>query len=465
MKRREFLELSAAAAAAAALPFATRSSADEGDAPRFLFVVEGNGFEPASVLCDSAREAMDEIAGEPIARSRWWYNRYRNDAPVELATPDLATSRYLSETFGSAFPLEPLTEEGVADDATVLLGLSSRIVGGGHSGFHGALSSTRTIGGRPGGPTIDALLAALPHVRGETPFDAYRVGVGGGSAIDFGTCAYDRARPAPLILDVASAYEFAYGAFTEGDARLAFERRDRMLRFAATDLAAAERTFSGNARELAKLGTYGESIASLLESQERLRGMDVVAPPAPATDLSPIPRFEALVDLATSTLIDGLAPVAVVGSGTGGAFGLHYTTISATARHDMQHGSGGDPALLDAIRQVNRAQVGAIARAARRLRDAGMLERTVIVWIGDNGEQHHSTASEFPVLLLGGSALGLRRGGRTVIYPGIGSPGHRQVSNLWNTLGYAAGHALDDFGGEEGDLRSAFGPLDEMLTR
>src|SRR5690606_39279260 len=62
--------------------------------------------------------------------------------------------------------------------------------------------------------------------------------------------------------------------FTAGDARLAFERRDRMLRFAATDLAAAERTFSGNARELAKLGTYGDSIASLLESQERLRGMD-----------------------------------------------------------------------------------------------------------------------------------------------------------------------------------------------
>lgn len=463
MKRRDFLKLSAAAAAAASLPFAPRLSADEGDAPRFLFIVEGNGFEPASLLCDSAREAMGELAGMPIERSRWWYNRYRHDAPMEIATPDLARSNYLRDTFGTAFPLEPLEEEGVVDQATVLLGLSSRIVGGGHSGFHGALSSTRTIGGRPGGPTIDAYLAALPDVRGETPFDAFRVGVGGGSAIDFGTCAYDRARPAPLILDVASAYEFAYGAFTEGDARLAFERRDRMLRFAATDLAAAERTFSGNARELSKLGTYGGSIASLIESQERLRGMDLVAPPAPATDLTPIPRFDALVDLATSTLIDGLAPVAVVGSGTGGAFGLHYSTISATARHDMQHGSGGAPALLDAIRQVNRAHVAAIARSARRLADAGMLDRTVIVWIGDNGEQHHSTASEFPVLLLGGSALGLRPGGRTVIYPGISSPNHRQISNLWNTLGYAAGQTLDGFGGEEGDLRKSFGPLDELL--
>jgi hypothetical protein len=463
MNRRDFLKLSAAGAAASSLPFATRLYADEGDAPRFLFIVEGNGFEPASLLCDSARAAMDEIAGAPIGGARWWDRRYRNDAPVVLDTPDLGRSRYLQDTFGTAFPLEPLEEQGLVDQATVLLGLSSRIVGGGHSGFHGVLSSTRTIGGRPGGPTIDAHLAALPAVRGETPFDAFRVGVGGGTAIDFGTCAYGRARPAPLILDVSSAYEFAYGAFTEGDARLAFERRDRMLRFAATDLAAAERAFSGNRRELAKLGTYGDSIASLLESQDRLRGMDVVAPPAPATGLSPIPRFEALVDLATSTLIDGLAPVAVVGSGTGGAFGLTYSTISDVGRHDMQHGSGADPALLDAIRQINRAYVAAIARAAKRLADAGMLERTVIVWIGDNGEQHHSTASDFPVLLLGGTALGLRPGGRTVIYPGVGRPGHRQVSNLWNTLGYAAGQELDAFGGEEGDLRSAFGPLDELL--
>lgn len=464
MKRRDFMKVAAGATAAASLPLAHHLvRADASDCPRFLFIVEGNGFEPASLLCDSARAALDGSLASPVNNSRWWYRSYRHDAPIDVPTTELGRSDYLRDNLGTAFPLEPLAEEGVAQHATVLLGLSSRIVGGGHSGYHGALSSTRTIGGRPGGPTIDAHLAAIRTIRGETPFDAFRVGVGGGSAIDFGTCAYAGARPAPLILDVAAAYEYAYGAFTGGDARLAFERRDRMLRFAAADLASARTTFTGNPRELAKLGTYGDSIDALLESQERLQMMDVMAPTAPAAGLSPLPRFEALVDLATSTLIDGLAPVAVVGSGTGGAFGMTYDTVSMTGRHDMQHTSGGSPAMLDAIRQVNRAQVRAIARAARRLDDAGMLERTVIVWVGDNGEQHHSTASEFPVLLLGGSAVGLRPGGRTVIYPGVNSPNNRQLSNLWNTLGYVAGQSLDMFGGEDGDLRRAPGPLAELL--
>ena len=163
-----------------------------------------------------------------------------------------------------------------------------------------------------------------------------------------------------------------------------------------------------------------------------------------------------------STLIDGLTSVAVVGSGTGGAFGLTYSSISSTGRHDMQHQSARDPAMRQAVWDVTTAEVSELARAVKRLDDAGILGETVVVYVGDNGEQHHSTASEFPVLLIGGGDLGLR-GGRTVVYPGVASEGNRQLSNLWNTLGYLAGATLDDFGGEEGDLRRAFGPLGELM--
>jgi hypothetical protein len=457
VKRRDFLRAAAGAGAAAALPLGQRAARAEGaDCPRYLFIVEGNGFEPVTVLSDSARAAIDETMDAPVGSDRWWYRRYRHGAPIALDTPDL----------GTALALGALADEGLVSQATVLLGLSSRIVGGGHSGYHGALSSTRTIGGKPGGPTIDAHLAALETIRQDTPFDAFRVGVDpGGRPIDFGTCAYGESRAAPMILQPDAAYQFAYGAFAEGDAARAFDRRDRMLRFAAEDLAAAESAFTGNPTELAKLGTYGESITSLLDTQERLRTMrgSVVAPAAPESGQAPLARFGAMMDLAVSTLIDGLTNVAVVGSGSGGAFSLTYSSVSSTGRHDMQHQSGRDPSMLQAIQDVNRAQVATIAAAARRLADAGLLDRTVIVWVGDNGEQHHSTASEFPVLLLGGSGVGLRSGGRTIVYPGADSDDNRQLSNLWNTLGYLAGESLDTFGGEEGDLRKAPGPLDELL--
>jgi len=456
MKRRDFLRVAAGATTAAALPFSYRPArAEASDCPRYLFIVEGNGYEPVSLLADSARAALDETMDSPVGSSRWWYRRYRHDSPISLDTPDLATAPALAA----------LSAEGLVDQATVLLGLSSRIVGGGHSGRHGALASARTVGGQPGGPTIDAHLASLETVRQETPFEAFRVGVGGGRPIDFGTCAYGQGDAAPLILQSGAAYEFAYGAFAEGDAALAFDRRERLLQFASEDLAASERIFSGSLEERAKLGSYGRSITALLDTQEKLTSMrsSVTAPPPPEAGLSSLPRFASLVDLAVSTLIDGLTNVAVVGSGSGGPFSLRYPSVSATGRHDMQHQSGSNPALLQAIRDINSAQVAAIAAGARRLADAGMLDRTVIVWVGDNGEQHHSTASEFPVLLLGGSGVGLRSGGRTVIYPGVASDNNRQLSNLWNTLGYLTGESLDAFGGEEGDLRKAFGPLDEML--
>ena len=105
-----------------------------------------------------------------------------------------------------------------------------------------------------------------------------------------------------------------------------------------------------------------------------------------------------------------------------------------------------------------------LARTPEPGHDGSMLDRTVIVWIGDNGEQHHSTASEFPVVLIGGRAY-LRPGGRTLVYPGLNAGNeHRQLSNLWNTLTYVGGEAQDEFGGESGTGRRAPGPLEQLLV-
>lgn len=91
-----------------------------------------------------------------------------------------------------------------------------------------------------------------------------------------------------------------------------------------------------------------------------------------------------------------------------------------------------------------------------------MLDHTAIVFMSDNGEQHHSTAAEWPTLVLGGNALGLLTDGRTVIYPEMGQTNNRQVSNLFNTLGHAAGDADFNTFGNEGPTRIAPGPLSEL---
>lgn len=457
--RRQFLRSAAAGAAlASAAPLHRALAAGSGPC-RFLFVLEGNCYEPRTILSPEARAVLDDGAVEgDVGGQRWWYNRYRHDTVLDIATPDLA----------SAPGLAGLEEFGMVDRATAIFGLSSRIVGGGHSAYHGALSSRRTLSGRAGGQTIDAYLAGLESVRGDTPFEAIRMNVGGG-ALNFGACAQGPGLSLPLINDPGAAYEVLYGAFGTGDAERSFRRQTRLLQFLRDDVQAALAEGRLPAVESGKLETFGGSVEALQLTQRRLESMTVTAPAPPGSGLSPIPRLGAHLDLATSAFIDGLTNIAVVGSGAGGGFSLTYSSVSAVARHDMHHGSAGDATLRQAIADITRLQVREIARVARRLADTpeptgggSMLDNTVIVYVGDNGEQHHSTASEFPVLLLGGQSA-LATGGRTLVYPGLGKPGHRQLSNVWNTMGHVAGTDLAEFGGE-GSLRRAPGPLAELLA-
>ena len=92
-----------------------------------------------------------------------------------------------------------------------------------------------------------------------------------------------------------------------------------------------------------------------------------------------------------------------------------------------------------------------------------MLDHTVIIFMSDTGEQHHSTASDWPMLILGGKNLGMNLGARTLIYPNIEQDGHRQVSNVFNTLGHTAGEDLNTFG-KEGPKLVQPGPLAEIYS-
>ncbi|WP_244237231.1 hypothetical protein [Corallococcus llansteffanensis] len=69
---------------------------------------------------------------------------------------------------------------------------------------------------------------------------------------------------------------------------------------------------------------------------------------------------------------------------------------------------------------------------------------------------------EWPLLLVGGNALGLKTDGRTVVFPRDGRARNRQVSNLFNSLGHALGDTAMDHFGLEFSTRIAPGPLSEL---
>lgn len=484
MSRREFLKRVAWAGGVSGLtlgvgaplfaPLLRQATADDPAMPRrFVIVVEGNCVEPVNMLSPMARAVVEERSTGALEGQRWFYRAYSHASTLSVDDGDLDAAPSLSALGG---------DESIVDRSAVLLGLSSKITGGGHSTSSGALSCTRATPAKAGGQTIDAWLGLQPSVRSGSPFDVLRLGMSSDprTRLVYDACAYGAGRSAPVIVSPDVAFNYVFGAVAQGAGQGSFYERRQLLDFARADVNRVLGFFRGSRRERAKLESYLSALEEvsvrqdqLAEMAESLRG---VRPQTP--DVNPLygsrHRLDALraqFELATAALLGDLSRVVVLTSGTGtGGFDVTYSSLGASvARHDLHHQSGGNAQFRDIIRQVTGAHVEMVAQLARTLAstpeigaEGSMLDHTAILFMSDNGEQHHSTASEWPMLLVGGESLGLRTGGRTLVWPGLGEGNHRQVSNVFNTLGHAAGVELNDFGGE-GAARVAEGPLSELL--
>jgi hypothetical protein len=74
-----------------------------------------------------------------------------------------------------------------------------------------------------------------------------------------------------------------------------------------------------------------------------------------------------------------------------------------------------------------------------------MLDNTVIVFLSDGAEGHHSRCWEWPMVVIGNIDNKLKTG-RYLDYPGYGQKGHRTTANLYTTLLNLAGSNRDRFG-------------------
>jgi len=365
-----------------------------------------------------------------------------------------------------------------------------RGAGGGHASGDGALGSTSADGSGTAALTIDSFLANSENVTTDQPFNTVRVGVTQNltEQLQYGICAYDAQKPAPIIVNAPAAYNALFGSVASAAGMATFRRRSELLDFAHADITRTLRNFPGSGPERAKIELYLESLENLqlrqqllLGAESTLRAVDPGGPSEnPLYDVdSPLERLSVQFELATSALLGNLTNVAVVASGVSGGFGnLRYTSLEdiyrrdpnfrgVVTRHTTCHESGGNDAYRDVIHAVTGRHIDMIATMARTLAaapegDGTMLDNTVIVYLSDNGDDHHSQGWEWPVLLVGGQNMGFKTDGRAVVYPANDQASHRQLSNLFNTLGHAAGEDLNDFG-QEGSTRVAEGPLSEIF--
>jgi hypothetical protein len=476
-RRRLLQSLGLGAGATLFSPLIRQVWANDPPPRRFVLVVEGNGIYPYSFLSPKARAAVEsQMKGKTIGASRILHTLYGHTEPLLVEQDD---------TLAEAPCLGPLADQNgqvsLLDQAAVVLGLSSTVTGGGHSSQNGALSCARG-GTVPLGPSIDAVLAA--KLKGKMPFDALRVGITAinGNPLIYQTCAEGPGLGLPVITSPVTAFESVFGSISDV---AAFARQGELLAFGQGQTQQALKTFGGSSRERQKLESYLQALEQLQTRQKMLLGMqDVlkkVQPVNPATQTStePMDWLAWQFDLATASLLGGLTQVVVIASATAGGFDIAYPDaffdkvtdpkLKSASRHEIHHQMAYVKGYPEVVAAATRYHVEQIARMARALQqtpegNGTALDHTAIVYLPDNGEQHHSTGREWPMLLVGGKAMGLKADGRSVVYPGHGksAKNERMVSNLFNTLGHMAGIDLDTFGLEQPSQRVE-GPLGAEL--
>ncbi len=480
-KRRTFLTASGLIASAAMLSGVSRAAKLAGRRPRaagahrrVVIFLEGNGVRPACMFDPQTRATLEGIAGKEILSNR----DYAHDDPVITQNAPLSEARALGALAAGQ------GEVSLVERAAVVLGLSSTNLGGGHSTDHGALSAAKALGG-PASATIETVLGQIPEVRGSTPFDVVRVGTGvSNTPLNYSCCAFDKGKPAPVLIDPTAAFTSLFGSVSSGQAGSDFARRKRLLEYGLEDVQRELQGFGGSSRALDKLETYEASLLEMIARNDQIEGMKdaltAVKPPEPGeldpdpyASSAPLERYGIQVDIAIAALLSGLTNVLVITMGAGSYYwSEQYTTLvdlypggQMMGAHDLRHADTAQS--YEVLHELTTRYVGGMARMARALEavpeEGGtMLDNTLLLYMPDNGEKHHSNAEEWATLLIGGNNLGFKTDGRSVAFPKSGHENNRQISNVFNSVLHGVGLPTDDFGHANPDSRVAEGPLSEI---
>ena len=375
-----------------------------------------------------------------------------------------------------ALPAGMESLEPFKNKLTILQGLSGRMCSFGHSGFYGALGAYKaTAQGQPSAATIDGHFSNLfPSV-----FNHIGLKMGDGSQ---GTAypvisAAAKNKQLPFQCNPELAYQNLFGSIASGgDIKKKYQRTGNVLDAMALDIKKLQRNLPS--REKEKLGHYLSGFESLRDRRLKLVSMQKVlqknAPEVTDKYTSKITthHMEAHFDMATAAMISGISNVVTVHCDD---LNSSYQGIGITPKvHSVGHGASSGAYTSQDCRDVIRSfHFELIANMAAKLEstpegNGTMLDNTIIVYVSDNSDKHHSSATEWPMVVLGNLNGKLNSSGRYLAYPRYGTSAHHHTIGNWlTTLCHVAGVPQDHFGQPDfalGKTKDQLGPLNELLA-
>ena len=452
--RRHILKgLSLGAGSSLLAPMAERVMANaEGkqSPPRFVFVIQSNGF--------------DAIQACPESIPFQHYSDREKFESIDLAEHKLPK--------GLA-PLAPLKSK-----TTIVQGLSGRCTGGGHSTHGGCLGLYRISGANtsPQSITIDYQLGqANPGI---LPWVGVGMASGAQDAL-MNISARAAHKSMPIILQPEKAYNAFFSVVAGGEREKNFHLKRNLLDYMVGDVKKTRTALGSLAGE--ELDAYLSAYDQLAARQYKLlENKDVLKRAAPQLDdrfTSEIAtqRLEAQFELATSSLIGGLSNVATITSAATEINAQPYLGIGVDVSNHSYGHMGGNKRDAKGIPYYEKTRswlFSLIAKMARHLEktpegNGNMLDNTLIIYMSDAPDTHHSTGYEWPLTIVGNLKGKLNLGGRYINFPGYGKSGHHTVGTLYTTLLHCAGKQQQTFGHLDPDLDEKTmqtGPLTQLMT-
>lgn len=427
-------------------------------AKRFVFVVESNGVRP---------EQLAPVGLKRDARKQDAFNGPERLLDVPLKDKDLP------------FSLEPV--KAWKDKVAIVQGLSGRVCGGGHSNNFqalGAFGGGRGNGGESMailGETIDGALAK--HLGGIFPHIGLGISKRPENNIIYNVSAIGPNKGLPTMVNPANAYGTLFGIAADGAAKQEFAAKNNLLDFLKDDVKQAGKAVAGAEKE--QFDAYLESFETLRDRQSKLneikhtlreKGPVVSDKYKSAVETD---RLDAQFDLGAAALICGLTNVLTLSSAAGVRdFDITFKGLGLNIdKHSIGHGgSFQGKTWADLYNIIRRYHFDLIAGLMKKLEkvpegNGTMLDNTVIVYLSDGAEGHHSRCWEWPMVVIGDMG-GKLKTGRYVDYPGYGHKTHRTTANMYLTLLHLAGATRDTFGVPDPNLKDIdqTGPLGELLA-
>ncbi|MFT5468862.1 MAG: hypothetical protein ACI8UO_003974 [Verrucomicrobiales bacterium] len=454
MNRRSLLKsVSLGGAAPLLTPFLSHlEAAAAGETPkRVVFLVEGNGLPAEHV--------------QPVGVPRAEMPNLRNTHISQSAEEKLIDLR-LSD-FELPEPLTPLARH--TDRLTILQGLSGRVCGGGHSNDFGALGA---YSGRAGAKdiTIDAAMAkANPAI-----FQHVALGISRNPQpnIIYGCSASGPNQKVPIYANPDLAYKMLFGKILGGNPKAEVGTQSMLLDFMVDDIKRLERQLPYD--EAQKLQQYADAFSNIASRQAKLGEIDPkkIHPKRDAVYESQVEteRLDAHFEMAATALITGLTNTVTLASGAGSPhFDVTFRGLGINVdKHQIGHQQiDGAAEMAVKIRQFHMELLAKLVDTLEAVPEGGgsMMDNTLIVYLSDSAENHHSTCYEWPMLMLGDLSGRLKAGGRFINVPKYGSEGHRTTGGFYTALMHAIGAPVDSFGTLDSELEGVIeqrGPMPEL---